>query len=166
MDHKWWWYILRTVQIIWVSPAAVLVWLGYILPMWWVARDLVFVRWAQYGVAEFVLADKGLASWHVKLWGDWAGWGGPCVFVWRGDPHAPMGRTRLHELEHCRQQFYAGVFFYPFYLVMAVVIWLFVPGQHAYLDNPFERAARRAAGQPVDVAPTGGWVGRDRWPWW
>jgi len=135
-ERSWLWYVGRTLGVIWLLPATVLVWLFYVLPMWLIAGDLVFVRWAQYGVAEFVLADKALEAWHVRLWRDWAGWAGPCVFVWKGDPHVPFQSTRI-----------------------------FVRDKHSYYDNPFEVAARRAAGQTV-TPPPGGWSGRDRWVWW
>jgi len=164
-ERSWLWYVGRTLGVIWLLPATVLVWLFYVLPMWLIAGDLVFVRWAQYGVAEFVLADKALEAWHVRLWRDWAGWAGPCVFVWKGDPHVPFQSTRLHEMEHCHQQFCFGLMFYPAYLLASVFIWIFVRDKHSYYDNPFEVAARRAAGQTV-VAPPGGWSGRDRWVWW
>lgn len=156
--------MLRSVQILWLLPATILVWFIYVLPVWLIFRDLVFVRWAQFGVIEFVLAKKGLEKWHVKLWHDWAGWAGPMVFVWRGDPHVVMSRTRAHEMEHCRQQFYAGIFLYPIYILISAFIWVFMPSKSAYLHNPFEVAARKAAGQPVEV-PKERYAG-NRWPWW
>lgn len=160
--------MIRTLQIIWLLPMTVLVWVIYILPLWLIWRDLKFVRWAKYGVAEFILAERALEAWHARLWRDWAGWGGPCCFVWKGDPHAVMSRTRLHELEHCRQQFVWGPLFYPVYLLASVWIWLAGPAdKNAYYDNPFERAARKAAGQRVDIPPAHWRDGKgDRWPWW
>jgi len=167
MERKFWWYVVRVLQIIWLSPAIVLVWFFYALPMWLIFRDLVFVRWVEFGIAEFVLAEKGLESWHKRLWRDWAGWAGPGFFIWVGDPHAPMSATRDHEIEHCRQQYRWGIFFYPVYFLESVWIWLFKRDWNAYLDNHFERAARRAAGQLVNIPPE--WWNYDpdnRWPWW
>lgn len=160
---KWYWYVGRTLGILWALPATVLVWVFYILPMYLIARDLVFVRWAQYGVAEFILADKDLEKWYVRLWRDWGGWGGPGMFIWKGDRTTLICTTRFHELEHVKQQFYLGIFFYPAYILSSIFIWLFLWKKHSYYDNPFEVAARRAAGQTVGPPP-GGW--RDRWSWW
>lgn len=160
------WYVLRTIHILLLSPVTILVWLFYILPMWLIARDLFFYRWVEYGVAEFVLYETKLVPWHARLWRDWAGWGGPCCLIRRNWTHADPLRTRRHEVEHCRQQFAVGVLFYLLYFLMSIFIWVFLPNKHAYLDNPFEVRARRAAGQVVNDSPPGGWRGRDRWPWW
>jgi hypothetical protein len=165
-EGKFW----RIVGIIWLSPATILVWLFYVIPTWLIWRDLVFVGWAQLGIAEFRLASKGLERWHVRLWRDWAGWSGPCVFITKelaGAPVAITDRTRRHEIRHCVQQFLFGVLFYPVYLLASVFIWLVLRTLHAYLDNPFERDARKAAGQPVYIPPENWPQGpRDRWPWW
>lgn len=164
-EGKFW----RIVGMIWLSPMTILVWLFYVLPTWLIWRDLVFVGWAQLGIAEFTLASKGLERWHVRLWRDWAGWSGPCVFITKSAVQTYPGwtRTRKHELEHCSQQFRWGVLHYPMYLFNSVVIWIFRRDRHAYLDNPFERSARAAAGQPVDI-PREDWPHgkNDRWPWW
>jgi len=164
---KWYWYIGRTLGILWALPATILTYVFYVLPMWLIFRDLVFVRWAQYGVAEFILADKDLEKWYVRLWRDWGGWGGPGMFIWKGDRTTLICTTRLHELCHVEQQFRWGIFFYPAYLLSSVFIWLFQRSRHAYLDNPFEREARKAAGQLVDI-PRDQWPHgpRDHWPWW
>ena len=111
--RSFWWYMFRAVQIVWVLPATILVWVFYILPTYLLFRDLVFVRWAQFGVAEFILAEKNLEPWYRKLWRDWAGWGGPCVIIWKGDKETLISTTRFHELEHAKQQLYCGVFFCP-----------------------------------------------------
>lgn len=141
-DRRWYWYVGRTLGILWVPPATVLVWVFYIFPMWMIARDLIWVCWAEYGVAEFILSGA-----HARAWRKWGGWGGPSVFVWRGRMQPSSSPTRRHELEHCRQQFRLGLFFYPAYLVAGLAVWM--RGGHWYRDNWFERRARRAAGQPV-----------------
>lgn len=158
--------LLRIIQFVWLLPATILVWLFYILPMWLIFRDLVFVSWAELFVAEFRLADKDLEPWYAKAWRDWYGWGGPCVFI-RRDDSTNLEKTRIHELRHCEQQFIWGVFFYPAYFFDSVLIWLFAKNLHAYLDNWFERDARKTAGQIVDI-PREMWPQgeEDHWPWW
>lgn len=161
-------YVVRTLQILWLSLATVLVWLFYILPLYVIFRDLVWEGWFEYGIAEFTLAEKGLEKWHVRLWRDWQGWAGPMVLIRRSsmEPDA-VNRTRKHELRHCWQQFILGIFHYLAYAIESLYIWFWCKHLHAYLDNYFERDARRAAGQLVDV-PRSMWPHgpNDCWPWW
>ena len=103
-------------------------------------------------------------SWYDKQWNKWAGWSGPCVIIYkrRNGPggHIMDDVTLIHERRHCQQQFWFGMFFYPAYLLHS--IWIYISNfwredkRHAYLDNWFERDARRTAGQPVNIS-------RDRW---
>lgn len=159
----------RVMQFLWVFPATVLTWLFYILPMHVIFRDLVFCGWAEPLVAEFKLAKENLEPWYAKLWRDWGGWGGPCVFIRRdvSDP-AVLTRVRKHELEHVHQQFRWGIFFYPAYLLASIWIWCFGgENKHSYYDNPFEIAARKAALQPIKIGPEQWKDGPDdRWAWW
>ena len=168
MVHSVWFYAVRTLQILWLSPATILVWFFYIFLMHVIFRDLVWVGWAEYGVAEFKLAKEDLEPWYIAAWKDWSGWSGPMVIIRRDNMDAAsIDRTRKHEIRHCWQQFIFGIFHYPFYLLMSIFIWLFLKAKHAYLDNPFERDARRAAGQRVDI-PREQWPHgpNDSWPWW
>lgn len=62
--------------------------------------------------------------------------------------HVVMGRdrealdqTRAHERAHVHQYERWGVLFVPAYLLASV--WAWARGGHAYLDNVFEREARR-----------------------
>lgn len=153
----------------WLLPATVLVWVFYVLPMWLIARDLKFVEWYDFLVADFVLAKEGVEPWHAKLWRDWAGWSGPCVMLRKPEGNEAWDRrTRIHEHTHCLQQFRWGLLYYPAYFLASVWIWLFGgKTKNAYYDNPFEREARREAGQTVDIPPDQWMDGpRDRWAWW
>ena len=62
--------------------------------------------------------------------------------------HVVVGRdrealevTRAHERVHVRQYERWGALFVPAYLLASA--WAWARGRHAYLDNTFERAARR-----------------------
>jgi hypothetical protein len=66
-----------------------------------------------------------------------------------------------HEKVHVQQNFIFGITFYPVYVIMSLVLFFFTK-LHPYFDNPFERWARRSAGQEVNVKT----VGKDRWIWW
>jgi hypothetical protein len=60
---------------------------------------------------------------------------------------------RDHEQAHVRQVEHWGAAFIPAYVIASV--WALARGQHYYLDNWFERDARRAAGEgsPKGDAP-------------
>ncbi len=67
--------------------------------------------------------------------------------------HAILGRDAIcldllrdHEQVHVRQAERWGPAFIPAYLVASLLAWR--RGQHYYLDNWFERDARRACGEP------------------
>lgn len=161
-------YALRVLQFLWILPAWILMWLFYVLPMWLIFRDLVFVRWADFLVAEFELATENLEPWFAKLWRGWIGFGGPGVIIrkviW---DEASRERTRKHELTHVQQQYRWGLLFYPAYLFVSVWIWIFMRDLHSYYDNPFEVEARRAAGQQVKIRKSQWRDGiADRWAWW
>jgi len=155
------WVPLSTLALL---PLAILVWLWYLLPFW-AFGHLRWNGWVMPGVASFAMVAKP-GSLARKLWIGWRGWSGPGVIVIRDglDTDAYM-RTVRHELEHIWQQLWWGPLFYPAYGLASVWIWCFMPSKHSYYDNPFERAARRVAGQPVDI-PKELWRGDDRWIWW
>lgn len=150
------------------------VWLFYVLPLMW--RDLKFLGWVDLYVAHFEVKSKH--SWYAQQWKEWLGWSGPCVVVVRSIaseyPHLPSDeiatidlRTLNHELRHAQQQFLFGPLHYPMYGLMSLWIFLFVKFRHAYLDNPFERDARKHAKQKVNIPPEQWPQGsKDRWPWW
>lgn len=73
-------------------------------------------------------------------------------------------RTLVHEERHVLQQMVFGVFQPILYVLISLFIYAFVWNKHSYYDNLFERDARKAAGQRVDI-PKSYWKG-DRWIWW
>jgi len=92
------------------------------------------------GVLEF---HGGLALWVA----DWIGFGAITlghVIIGR-DPWC-LAICRDHEQAHVRQVERWGVAFIPAYLLASLLAWW--QGGHYYLDNCFERDARRACGEP------------------
>jgi hypothetical protein len=162
--------MLRALQFLWLLPATILVWLFYILPLW-ALGCIRYIGQKETIIAKFQLVNQG--SWYARRWKDWWGWSGPCVLILRRDIEEQSlldwHKTILHELEHCYQQFRWGVFHYPAYLSASVFIYFFEKEKHSYFDNPFERNARKAAGQPVEVDKKYwdyGTTEEDRWAWW
>lgn len=157
--------MIRFLQFLLLLPATILVWLFYILPLV-VSGEIGLVAWYKRGfIMQFVVLHD--ETWYSRLWRDWYGWSGPCVMICRFLEPEARERTFLHELEHCKQQFRWGLLFYPAYIVSSIWILLFRRNKHSYYDNPFEVAARKAAGQRLDIPPSQ-WSGGsdDRWIWW
>jgi len=140
---------LNLLGTIWVLPAAILVWVFYILPLWLIWKDLKFIKWHEPFMARFQLANKDLEPWHVRWWKDWYGVGLPCAYIHKDletladDEYVAV--VCVHEARHCKQWFVFGVLFYPVYLLSSLVQGL--RGKHWYKDNHFEVDARRAAGE-------------------
>jgi len=67
---------------------------------------------------------------------------------------------------HVIQNYILGILFYPLYGLFTGFILVFLKNRHSYLDNPFERWARRVAGQKVEI-PREEWTDgpNDRFPW-
>lgn len=130
---------LRVLKYLWVAPVTLL-----FLPLAWLAS------WTggAYAVHSGVL----------EIWGGKLGQGlnrglplfGAVAAITLG--HIVIGispdylnRTRVHEREHVRQ-FERWGFVFPL-IYLAAGLWVLSQGKRFYLDNPFERAARRAEGR-------------------
>lgn len=112
-----------------------------------------------------------MEPWHVKAWKDWGGVGLGLFMCYRDRigkaDDAWVARTIIHEGTHNIQTTALGLLKFVLDLVFMLFIFIFLKDKHPYLDNPFERQARRRAGQTVDI-PRDQWPqGKDdRNPWW
>jgi hypothetical protein len=72
--------------------------------------------------------------------------------------------TLVHERRHALQTYVFGIFQPILYVIFTLWIFAFHRSKHSYYDNPFERDARRTAGQNMmdDI----NWAGKKRWLWW
>ncbi len=165
--------LLYLLGFLWLLPMTMLIWTFYILPLLW--KDLKFVGWADFLIPHFQVKSK--KSWYARMWRDWWGWSGPCVIITADISEDLQGwsltlikeiiqTTVKHELRHCKQQFVFGPLHYPLYFLSSVYLWLFRKDKHAYIDNPFEKDARKSAGQTVDIPREQWGKPDDRWPWW
>jgi hypothetical protein len=147
----------------------------YALVTWLIMRDYVYEGF-KFPAIHLRLTEpedkKGkLEPWHVKLWGEWAGHGGLLWIFYRDRPSsvddAWVLRTKIHELRHSLQGLTLGLLMLLFYIGHSLYIYFFQEEKHPYYDNWFERDARKAAGQLVDV-PREKWGNgpNDRWSWW
>jgi len=129
---------------VWCSPMTILIWLGWVLPLW--AFGLVHFTRRHGWVFEFV-ADLGGPAWWARAWEGWRGHAVPQAIILARDPElvsdlASWERTVRHELRHTAQWRLLGVFFLPAYAVAGA--WAVLRGGGFYHDNWFERDARRS----------------------
>lgn len=158
--------ILETLGFIWLLPVTILVWLVYVLPLWAVGE----IKYeGKAGTFIWIFENPISSSWYDKKWEKWAGWSGPCVYIykkyteemlpWTSATERRMydAVTRVHEVRHCIQQFVFGIFHYALYFLDSMYILLSnkwkkpEDRKHAHLDNHFEIDARKAAGQRIKV---------------
>lgn len=118
---------------------------------------------------------RGFGRWSIQLevrkdswlWrymgkGGWNGWASGVFIIMRDF----YDKGVIHEERHVIQQMIFGVFQPITYFLASVFIWVFYRSKHSYYDNPYERDARKAAGQQVDI-PKSWWKDpNDRWAWW
>jgi hypothetical protein len=93
------------------------------------------------GAIEF---HGGFARWFANRFGFSAMTLGHIII---GRDRFSLELCRAHEQAHVRQAERWGAAFIPAYLLASVVAWW--QGGHYYLDNWFERDARRACGEDV-----------------
>lgn len=159
--------ILRVLGFLWAFPLTFLSWLFFFWPhhekgTWErvrMGKDLAII-WDADNESKFF--KEAMDGWYGFVLG-----ANVCVVDVPRDDQEKMQKQMAHEKGHVTQYFIFGVLFFPLYFLFTGVLWLFFRKRHAYLDNPFERWARRVAGQPVDI-PRGEWPDgpNDRFPWW
>lgn len=173
-------HVFKSLLIhLWLLPATLLVQLFYIVPLKLMGYIYYegnielngFPPVPVYQVNEFK------DGWYTKLWRDWAGWAGPLVILTKDPIYYKKNQNNItaysltttikHEYRHCQQWAWFGCFFPLVYFLASIYIFVFTKNKHAYLDNPFEKDARKYAGQKVDI-PKELWLHgpEDRWPWW
>lgn len=150
--------------LIWL-PFTLLFYLFYIGPCL-IMKQLYWDGWADFLIPKFVVKEETAAAWFLSLWGGWWGHALPTFIVTRHDTDDPrFKRTLVHECRHVWQLFVFWIFQPIIYVLHTLYLYLFT-NRHAYYDNCFERDARRAAGQQVDIPPEQWRDPKDRWPWW
>lgn len=154
---------LCLLGFIWVLPVNILAWI-------W----LLYLKFT--GQIEKVTWYEDLsASWDIKndsrFFKTMAGWYGftlgsniVCIDVAPWDVYK---QHLMHETAHVYQQYILGVFFFPVYILTSLFIYCFVWSKHPYIDNFFEKWARKRAGQLVKIPKEDRErYMKDRWPWW
>lgn len=145
--------MLKCLGYAWALPVT-LVGLIYVL----LFNALGWYKWV--GVVNdalvwMVLADKS-PKWLMKQWTKWGGHTIGQVVVMKHALDSDKGRTLIvHEMEHVKQCMRLGVFQPLMYgLIYLSIKWGCDGSTDPYFSNSFEIAARRAAGQVIDVEGT------------
>ena len=116
-------------------------------------RDLTLIWW---------LNPNGF---FYRAFPQWNGFSiGANVFIFTNCDRKKNERTELHERKHSHQWYTYGGIFPVIYILESLRIFFFIKDKHSYYDNEYERAARKYAGQQVNI-PRSFWKG-DRWIWW
>jgi len=159
---------------LWTLPVSIVAWI--IVEFIRINRGVESVIWDNRLVCVVTLKSN---HWFYRVFfkrRHWAGWScGNVAFV--GDMlsygYEPemvdhkWNAVTIHETTHCLQQYKWGILWYPVYIVESAHLWFKHKKKHSYLDNRFEREARRLAGQLVDIPPEFWPDGlNDRWIFW
>lgn len=164
-EYPRWHYLVGALGILWNPLWCALTWIFLIVLI--LARQVESVNMGPF--FTFIVDFKNDARFcrRQMLAKGWAGYAwGNVVFVVDTDTER-WDRTVRHELKHVFQQYIFGTLQPIIYFLVSIFIWLFVRKLHSYYDNPFERQARRYAGQRINI-PKSKWKDgpEDRWAWW
>jgi len=158
---------------LWVLPVSIIAWL--LIFFIWINRGVESIMWDHRLIC---VVDLNNENWFYRVFfkrRNWAGWScGNVAFVTDAcDNNSTLtyeqwNKVTVHEADgHCIQQYKWGVFWYPVYVIESIYLWFRYKKKHSYLDNHFEREARRVAGQMVDIPPEHWPDGpNDRWVFW
>jgi hypothetical protein len=167
MIYRFFTYCLYAFITIWMLPVSIPIWLFYIFPLW-ITHHIRLVKHITPILFQFEVVEKKNCL-YSRWWRDWWGCSIPHCIILRWDvPIKYREEVIMHENCHEQRQWEVyGIFQPVLYFSFTIFIWLFLKNKHSYLDNPFERQARKAAGEPVDI-PRDKWPQgpNDRFPWW
>lgn len=121
-----------------------------LLPCW---SEGWYTYAGKFGNGWVWVLDKSAPAWMQARWEGWAGVTLGIVVILKSHPNASDSamRTLNHELVHVHQYMLLGPFFLVLYGLFYLVIRLFLKQCHPRYDSPLEIAARRGAGQYVDI---------------
>jgi uncharacterized membrane protein len=157
--------LLGIFGILWSIVWCLLSWILVALLL--VARQVEAVGTGAYMIVVIDLKNDAWFASKLVLGKGWGGFAfGNVVYVMDTDTER-WKRTVKHESRHVVQTFLFGIIQPILYFLASIFIWIFLRKRHSYYDNPFERDARKAAGQPVEI-PKEKWTDgpEDRWAWW
>ena len=133
------------------------------LGVFWLLGWVRYERMTSWAIVLRAVEGKSLSdNWLSE---GWTAWASGAFIVIRHDRLSNQATLR-HEERHVQQQMWLGPLQPVLYFIMSVFIWGFLQDKHSYYDNLFERDARGAAGQEIDI-PKSWWQQKDnRWYWW
>lgn len=151
------------IGFLWVLPVNLLAWCWLLYLRF--TGQIEKVTW----YSDFAIAwDIDNNSRFFKRMKGWYGFTlGSNIICIDVEPFDKYTQHLMHETAHVYQQYIFGVFFFPVYILTSVFMYLFMPKTLPYIDNFFEKWARKYAGQPVKIpVEQRKEYMKDRWPWW
>jgi hypothetical protein len=144
------------------SPITILMGIFYILPFV-LFKQYKFKRRAGW-LLEFEVIE---GTWAERtIWKHWAGMSVGTFNIYT-KYYVDHEKVIKHERRHSQQVFTLSIFQPIVYGIHVLYIYFFQKDKHPYLDCVFERDARKASGQPVEIPREKWyWGPDDRWPWW
>lgn len=156
---------LNVIGFIWLLPVNLIVWAVLLILLWRGQFEEVTL---QPNLALRWDVDNNSKFYKILSKDGWFGFVAVSnIIVVDDDPYELFEKHIRHEDAHVSQNYVLGILFYPLYFLCSIFIFCFLWNKHSYLDNPFERHARRLAGQRVDI-PREEWPKgpHDRWSFW
>ena len=143
-------FMLYLLGFIWTLPISIITWI--IMGLAELSLEIEKVTVNKNGIFVWDLKNTGFLYRKVFIKrGFWGFSSGNNVIVVDTD-FKRYGRTIKHETKHCFQQYALGIFYFPVYLLIYLYTYLFGgKDKHPYYDHPFEKSARKAAGQIVNI---------------
>jgi hypothetical protein len=136
--------------IIWASPITLVTAIFFFIPCI-VFRQIKYVEWDEAAWSFISIPGSVLHNYLTNS--GYRGFAAGNIIVYRAKnyPKHKEATVRIHELEHVKQCMRLSVFQPIIYFGAWVGIYFGSIETHPYYDNPFEIAARRVAGQRIDL---------------
>ena len=136
---------LLILGILWASPITLLCFLFYIGPFW-IFKWIKYEEWSELAWV-WTLSPKA-PEWLQKKWKTRRGESCGAFIIMKKHPESSEELTKslIHEKEHIKQMMRFGIF-QPILYVLCTLLLSVMANVDSYRDNPFEIAARNAAGQ-------------------
>ena len=156
-------YFIFFLGFLWVLPVNILAWIWLLYLKF--SGQVQTVMWCDNLALVWDIDNDSRFFKRMKGWyGFTIGSNIVCIDVY---PRSLYSEHLVHEEGHVYQQYIFGILFFPVYILTSVFMYFFLPKTSPYIDNFFEKWARKHAGQPVQIpSEDRAKYMKDRWPWW
>lgn len=141
--------IINLITFIWVLPNNII---AFLLTLYLLQTDSIRLN-SREGITFYWKFNKSSKFYKEYMKPkNWLGFVvGTNVFYEFSEGFKNENTYMRHENRHILQNKIFGPLFYALYLLFYLFILIFIISKHPYYDNPFERDARKASGEVVDI---------------